>query len=74
MTERPRMNVEDWANAAGLLAVGFLLDFATGYLRHILGFVGITDVSFVSADRMALDPEATVKSAHDQVAALPLAA
>ncbi|MGR3641717.1 hypothetical protein [Alterinioella nitratireducens] len=49
-------------------------DVTTRDLRHILGFVGITDVSFVSADRLALDPEATVKSAHDQVAALPLAA
>ena len=62
------------AVASGGTETGSPLDFATGYLRHILGFVGITDVSFVSADRMALDPEATVKSAHDQVAALPLAA
>lgn len=62
------------AVASGGTETGSPLDFATGYLRHILGFVGITDVSFVSADRLALDPEATVKSAHDQVAALPLAA
>lgn len=62
------------AVASGGTETGSPLDFATGYLRHMLGFVGITDVSFVSADRLALDPEATVKSAHDQVAALPLAA
>ncbi|MGR3641716.1 hypothetical protein [Alterinioella nitratireducens] len=37
MTERPRMNVEDWANAAGLLAVGFLLGLATNAALPLFG-------------------------------------
>lgn len=45
-------------------------DFATGYMRHILGFLGITDVTFVTADRLALDPEGTLEAAEAQVAAL----
>lgn len=48
------------------------IDFASGYLRHILGFNGITDVRFVAADRLAMDREAGLARAQkalDQVAA-----
>lgn len=38
------------AMASGGTPLGSDWDFATGYLRHIMGFVGITDVSFVSAE------------------------
>lgn len=38
--------------------LGSDLDFASGYLRHMLGFLGITDVEFVAADRLAIDREA----------------
>jgi FMN-dependent NADH-azoreductase len=27
------------------------IDFASGYLQHILSFIGITDVTFISADK-----------------------
>jgi len=37
MAERPRMNFEDWANAAGLLAVGFFLGLATNAALPLLG-------------------------------------
>ena len=33
------------------------IDFASGYLRHILGFIGITDVTFISADKHFRDDQ-----------------
>jgi FMN-dependent NADH-azoreductase len=58
------------ALASGGTEAGSAIDFATGYIRHLLGFIGITDVTFVTADRMAIDPEATLAGARQQVAAL----
>ncbi len=59
-----------FAVASGGTEVGSDIDFATGYLRHIMGFIGITDVQIVHADRMAVEPEETIKAAHAQVDAL----
>ncbi|QBY01539.1 FMN-dependent NADH-azoreductase [Rhodophyticola sp. CCM32] len=58
------------AVASGGTAAGSDIDFATGYLTHVLGFIGITDVQCVTADQLALDAEATVAKAHGQIAAL----
>ena len=60
--------------ASGGTEVGSDIDFATGYMRHVLKFIGITDVIFVNADRLAVDPEGTLAAANDAVAALPIAA
>lgn len=52
--------------------LGSDLDFASGYLRHILGFMGITEVEFVAADRLAMDRDAGMARAQqalDQIAA-----
>ncbi len=47
------------AVASGGTAVGSDIDFATGYMRHVLGFIGIHDVEIIAADRvMAEGPEA----------------
>ena len=62
------------AVASGGTEAGSAIDFATGYVRHVLSFIGITDVTVVAADRIMIDAEATMKSAGDQVAALDLAA
>jgi FMN-dependent NADH-azoreductase len=62
------------AMASAGTEAGSEIDFATGYLRHVLGFMGITDVTFVTADRMMLDAEATLSRATAQVAALEIAA
>ena len=62
------------AVASGGTEVGSEIDFATGYLRHVLGFIGITDVVFVKADQLMIDADATLKSAAEQVEALDLAA
>ena len=62
------------AVASGGTEAGSDIDFATGYIRHVLGFIGITDVVFVKADRLMIDAEATLASASQQVAALDIAA
>jgi len=60
--------------ASGGTEAGSEIDFATGYVRHVLGFIGIEDVEFIRADRTAIDMEGTVRAAQDAVDALPLAA
>lgn len=52
------------AMASGGTAAGSDIDFASGYLRHVLGFVGITDVTLIAADALAKDPDGTVSRAH----------
>lgn len=54
--------------------LGSEIDFASGYLRHILGFLGITDVHVVAADAIVFAPEETLKKAQSAIEALPLAA
>lgn len=58
------------AMASGGTEADSAIDFATPYLRHVLGFMGMTDVELVHADKLAFDAEATIKSAQEQVAAL----
>lgn len=60
--------------ASGGTEMGSEIDFATGYIRHVLGFIGITDVVFVAADRLMLDADATLASAHKAVEDLQTAA
>lgn len=60
--------------ASGGTEMGSDIDFATGYVRHVLGFIGITDVVFIAADRLALDTEGTIEKAHRAIDTLPLAA
>lgn len=42
--------------ASGGTKVGSEIDFAATYLKHVLGFVGITDVTIVAADQLMKDP------------------
>lgn len=51
-------------SAAGT-PLGSELDFASGYLRHVLGFNGITDMTFVAADRLAVDRDAGLARAQE---------
>ena len=41
------------------------MDFQEPYLRHIFGFMGITDVDFVRAEGLAVSPEQREKSMHE---------
>ena len=38
------------------------IDFASGYLKHILGFIGITDVTFISADKHFMDDQLLINA------------
>ncbi len=62
------------AVASGGTEAGSEIDFATGFVRHVLGFIGITDVEFVAADRLMLDADSTIAKAKEAIAALELAA
>ncbi|MBL0768469.1 NAD(P)H-dependent oxidoreductase [Sphingopyxis sp. XHP0097] len=48
--------------ASGGVPVGSDYDFATGYLRHVLGFVGITDVTIIAADQQMADETAVTRA------------
>ncbi len=57
--------------SSGGTPFGSDIDFASGYLRHILRFIGITDVEFVIAEQHFMDPKSLEKAGAmaDQVAA-----
>ncbi|SDE25298.1 FMN-dependent NADH-azoreductase [Ruegeria marina] len=58
------------AVASGGTPVGSEIDFATRYVQHVLGFVGISDVAIVAADRMAIAPEEALGTAQAQIDSL----
>ncbi|MDE4132962.1 NAD(P)H-dependent oxidoreductase [Phaeobacter sp. QD34_3] len=58
------------AVASGGTEAGSAIDFATGYLRHMLGFMGITEVEIVAADTLAIDEGAALAKAKSQIEAL----
>jgi FMN-dependent NADH-azoreductase len=56
------------AVASGGTAAGSEIDFATGHLRHVLGFLGIDDVHVVAADRlMARNEGEAMRHAQAQI-------
>ena len=54
--------------ATGGTPVGSSIDFASGYLRHILGFIGISDVEIVAAEKLMSQGEAAREAALAQIA------
>lgn len=46
------------------------VDFATPYLRHVLGFIGITDIQVVRSDRQMVDAKAAQVQAEADLAAI----
>ena len=61
------------AVASGGTEAGSEIDFATGFVRHVLGFIGIKDVEFVAADRLMVDAESAMAKAQGAIAALEAA-
>ena len=51
---------------------GSAIDFASGYVKHMMNFFGITDVELVGADAIAYAPDTTVPAALQEVDALAL--
>ena len=56
--------------ASGGTEVDGPVDFATPYMRHVLNFVGVTDVQLVRSDRQMMDPEGSRAQAEADIAAL----
>ncbi len=48
--------------ASGGTRVGSPIDFATPWIRHVLGFIGITDVEIVAADAIGSRPESLAQA------------
>ena len=49
------------------------IDFQEPYLRHLLGFIGLTDVTFVHAEKIGFGPDArsaAITQARHEIAAL----
>ena len=53
--------------ATGGTELGSEIDFASGYLRHILGFIGIDDVTLIAADRFNQDDEQRLQNIRTQI-------
>jgi FMN-dependent NADH-azoreductase len=43
------------------------VDFASGYLRQVFGFIGIDEVDLIAADRMNIDAEESMQRALQQI-------
>ncbi|MCE7997680.1 MAG: FMN-dependent NADH-azoreductase [Rhodobiaceae bacterium] len=59
--------------ASGGTPVGSDIDFATPYLRHALNFIGISDVTFVSADALGQDSNEKIATAKEEIDLLKVA-
>lgn len=55
------------AVATGGTAAGSEIDFATPYIRHVLGFLGIQDVTIIAADQLMASGEAKISAASDLI-------
>lgn len=56
--------------ATGGVPVGSPVDFATPYLKHALGFIGITDVEIIAADRLNSQADESMDEARARIAEL----
>ncbi len=55
-------------SASGGTPIGSEIDFGTTWLRMFLNFLGITNVTVIGADGLAMDPETGLAKARDQIA------
>jgi FMN-dependent NADH-azoreductase len=55
---------------SGGVPVGSAMDFATPYLRHVLGFIGITDVEIIGAQGADRGNDAALDDARARIADL----
>lgn len=56
--------------ATGGVPVGSPVDFATPYLKHALGFIGISDVEIIAADRLNSHADEAMDAARARIADL----
>lgn len=53
--------------ASGGTAINSDVDFATPYLVHVLGFLGIHDVEVIKADQLMVDADNSIANAKHQI-------
>ena len=53
--------------STGGVPVGSPIDFASGYLRHFLSFIGFEDIQIITAEGVAIDANAAMNNARDQI-------
>lgn len=58
---------------SGGVPVGSDMDFATGYMRHVMGFIGITEVTVIEAGQLNFVAEEKLAAANESIAALDAA-
>ena len=58
------------AYASGGVPAGSSYDLATPYIRQVLGFVGVTDVTVIAAEGVAMGEDAALARADEQIARL----
>ena len=59
--------------ASGGMPIGSQIDFATPYLRHVLGFLGLRDLRLVEVDRLIFEGKARIEAARAQADELAVA-
>jgi FMN-dependent NADH-azoreductase len=55
------------AISSGGVPIGSPMDFASTWLKFVLGFIGISDVELITADQVNVDYEKTMNSVHNQL-------
>ena len=53
--------------ASGGTAIGSAIDFASGYLRHVLGFIGIQEVEIIRAERLMVNREHSMQKVKREI-------
>ncbi|MEO0542818.1 MAG: NAD(P)H-dependent oxidoreductase [Pseudomonadota bacterium] len=59
---------------SGGVPVDSPVDFATPYMRHVLGFIGIDDVEVIGADGLVMNEQESLAKANEKIAELATAA
>lgn len=54
--------------ASGGTKLGTELDFISDYVRHVLAFIGITDITFIDSSSVGLDKSKVLAHAHEHIA------
>lgn len=57
--------------ASGGTQLGTELDFISDYLRHVLGFIGIKDLTIIDSSGIGRDESKVLAHAHEQIVNLP---
>jgi FMN-dependent NADH-azoreductase len=60
------------ASTRGGMHRGTVSDFVEPYLRQVFGFLGITDIEFVTAEGLAYSPEHRAKAMAAALASIPV--